>query len=69
VLLSSPELENGLTYVLYAGGSSNGTATDGLYSSETYTGGSQLASFTIASVVAGAGSAAGGFGGGGRGRP
>jgi hypothetical protein len=69
VLLSSPELENGLTYVVYSGGSSSGTLTDGLYSGGTYTGGTQVASFTIASMVTSAGSAVGGFRGGPGSRP
>jgi hypothetical protein len=70
VLLSSPELENGVTYVVCSGGSSTGAVTDGLYSGGTYTAGTQVATFTIASMVTGAG-----FGGnmpgrgGGRRRP
>jgi len=62
VLLSSPELQNGSTYVVYSGGSSTGTVTDGLYSGGTYTAGTQVTSFTISSMVTGAGS--GGFPGG-----
>ena len=69
VLLSSPELENGSTYVVYSGGSAGGTAADGLYSGGTYTGGGQVASLTITSMVTGAGSSAGGLRGGGRTRP
>jgi hypothetical protein len=64
VLLSSPELENGSTYVVYSGGSSTGPATDGLYADGTYTAGTQVTSFTIAGTVTGAGSSAGGFHGG-----
>ena len=63
VVFSSPELEGGSTYVLYSGGSSSGTVTDGLYSGETYSGGSQVASLSITGMVTTAGSAAGGFGG------
>jgi hypothetical protein len=69
VLLSSPELENGSTYVVYSGGRSVGTVTDGLYSGGTYTAGTQVARFTISSIVAGAGSSTGGFRGGRGGRP
>ena len=69
VLLSSPELENGATYTVYAGGNSTGTVTDGLYSGGTYTAGTQVTSFTISSMVTGAGSYGGGFPGGGRRRP
>ena len=71
VLISTPELTNGETYVVYLGGSSNGTAVDGLYSSGTYTPGNELTTFTISSIVTGGGM--GGFmdGGGGMrpGRP
>jgi hypothetical protein len=70
VLLSSPELTNGSTYIVYSGGNSTGTVTDGLYSGGTYTAGTQVTSFTISSIVTGAGSSRGGFpsgGGGGRG--
>jgi hypothetical protein len=35
VVLSSPELKNGSTYIVYSGGSSTGTVTDGLYSGGT----------------------------------
>ena len=62
VLLSSPKLKNGSTYSVYSGGSSTGTVTDGLYSGETYTAGTQVTSFAISSMVTGAGS--GGFPGG-----
>jgi hypothetical protein len=67
VLLSSPELENGSAYTLYSGGSSSGTVSDSLYSGGTYNGGTQVASFTIVSMVTSAGSPAGGFRGGGPG--
>ena len=66
VVLSSPELENGETYVVYAGGSSSGAAADGLYSGGTYRGGTQVTSFTITGMVTGSGSQMGGFFGGGR---
>jgi len=66
VLVSTPELANGVNYLLYTGGSTTGTLTDGLYSSGTYTAGNQIASFTISSIITGAG-ALGGFPGGGGG--
>jgi hypothetical protein len=69
VVLSSPKLKNGTTYLVYSGGSSTGTVTDGLYSGGTYTAGTQVSSFTISSMVTGAGSYGGGFPGGGRRRP
>ena len=69
VLLSSPELENGSTYVLYSGGSSSGAVADGLYAGGTYTAGTQVASFTSTGTVTAAGSTAGGFRGGPGNRP
>jgi hypothetical protein len=68
VVLSSPELENGATYVIYSGGSSTGTVTDSLYSGGTYAAGTQVASLTISGMVTGAGSRGGGFPGGPGGR-
>jgi hypothetical protein len=67
VVLSSPKLNDGSTYLVYSGGSSTGTVTDGLYSGGTYTAGTQVASFTISSIVTGAGPSRGGFPGGGGG--
>lgn len=61
VVFCSPDLEQGSTYTVYSGGSSTGTATDGLYSGGTYSGGTGVATFTISSVVTNAGSAAGGM--------
>jgi hypothetical protein len=69
VVLSSPELENGSTYVVYSGGSSTGSVADGLYSGGAYTAGTQVAEFTISSMVTGAGAAGGGLPGGGGGGP
>ena len=70
VVLSSPELENGTTYVVHSGGSSSGTETDGLYADGTYTGGTQVSSFTITGMVTGESTGMPAFGGGGRrGRP
>ena len=61
VVISSPELENGATYVVYTGGSSTGKGADGLYSGGTYTPGTQVFSLKISGMVTGAGG--GGFGG------
>lgn len=68
LVLSSPQLTNGATYTLFTGGNSSGTVTDGLYSGGSYSAGTQLASFTISSVVTTVGSA-GGMGPGGGGFP
>jgi len=64
VVLSSSNLENGVTYTVYTGGSSTGTVADGLYAGGTYTGGTQVTSFTISSMVTSAGASGGGFRGG-----
>jgi hypothetical protein len=71
-VISSPEMENGVTYVVYAGGQATGTVTDGLYTDSTYSAGTQVSSFTIASIVTGESTGMGGPGGmpgGGRPRP
>jgi hypothetical protein len=54
-VISSPELQNGATYVVYSGGRSTGVATDSLYAGGKYTAGAQVASYTLTSVVTGAG--------------
>jgi hypothetical protein len=64
VVLCSPELGNSSTYVVYAGGSSTGSVTDGLYSGGAYAPGTQVASFSISSVVTTVGSSGGAFPGG-----
>jgi hypothetical protein len=69
VLLSSPELENGSTLVVYSGGNSSGAASEGLYAGGAYSGGTQVDSLKISGVVTTGGLAAGGFPGGRRGRP
>jgi hypothetical protein len=69
LLLSSPALENGVTYTVYAGGSVTGTENDSLYVDGIYTPGTEVATFTISSAVTLAGSANTGFFGGGPGGP
>jgi hypothetical protein len=64
LLLCSAELEKGVSYNVYLGGSSTGTVTDGVCSGGTYSGGTLTASLTISSTVTSVGSA-GGFNGGG----
>ncbi|HOP05764.1 MAG TPA: carbohydrate-binding domain-containing protein [candidate division Zixibacteria bacterium] len=51
VVFSSSSLKTGSTYNVYTGGSTTGTAVDGLYSGGTYTPGSQLVSFTQKATV------------------
>ena len=50
-IFSSSDFVSGSTYDVYLGGSSTGTAIDGLYIDGTYTAGSKYASFTISSMV------------------
>lgn len=74
VVFSSPELENGATYLLFSGGRSTGTVTDGLYTRGAYAAGQQVTSLTLSSIVTGANPWGGGPGGqmppgGGRRRP
>ena len=54
IVISSPELKNGVTYVVYSGGSSTGAVTDSLYAGGKYTAGTQVASYTLTSVITGA---------------
>jgi hypothetical protein len=53
IVFSSPELEHGATYLVFSGGSSTGTATDGLYTEGSYKDGAQVASLTLESIVTG----------------
>jgi hypothetical protein len=62
--LSSPELKDGETYVVYVGGSATGSVTDSVYADASYSPGTEVARFTISSVVTAAGVAGGGFMGG-----
>ncbi len=64
VLISSPDLQNGESYVLYTGGSASGTVVDGLVTDGDYTPGMQAASFTISRIITGSGGMMGGPGGG-----
>lgn len=80
VVVSSPELKEG-SYTVYTGGSSTGTAVDGLYTDGEYNGGTEFVTFDITSSVTwvnesgittapsgmGGPGGGGGFGGGGRG--
>lgn len=51
VYVSSPELKKGGRYTLYSGGTSTGTATNGLYEDGSVQGGTKIASFDIAHTV------------------
>jgi hypothetical protein len=64
LVLSSPALEDGATYVVYTGGSATGTVADGLYAGGSYSPGTEAARVTLTSIVTVSGSAPGGFMGG-----
>jgi hypothetical protein len=53
---SSPALTSGETYRVYLGGSTTGSAINGLVSDGSYTGGTEYTSFTVSSVVTQVGS-------------
>lgn len=62
LLLCSADIQEGATYKVYVGGSSTGTATDGVYSGGSYTPGTEYATLTLSGIVTTYGS----FGGMGR---
>jgi hypothetical protein len=51
VVFSSPELAAGMDCVVYTGGTSTGTAVDGVYYGGEYTAGTEFAAFTLSGVV------------------
>lgn len=51
IVLSSPELANGVTYDVYFGGSDTGSVADGLYQGGSYTPGDLYTNFTISGIV------------------
>ena len=53
VLISSTELQEGESYLVYTGGSSSGTNLDGLITNGEYTPGTRVADFTITSIITG----------------
>jgi hypothetical protein len=70
IAFSSPQIVQGDTLTIYTGGSSSGTATDGLYQGGSYTPGTESASLKITGVLTTSGSVGGGPGmGGPRRRP
>lgn len=50
-VITSPNLKSDGTYTLYSGGTSTGTATDGLYKDGEYQGGTEVVNFTISSSI------------------
>ena len=69
LVLSSPELKQGQTYIVYAGGEFTGQATDGVYTKAAdYEMGEELGRFTVTDTVSYVGGGSRGLGGwGGRG--
>ncbi|MEE4193970.1 MAG: carbohydrate-binding domain-containing protein [Anaerolineae bacterium] len=53
IVVSSPKLANGESYVVSIGGQSSGEAFNGLYTDGNYNGGTEVASFTITSIITG----------------
>lgn len=51
VVLSSPAIQNGSTYIVYLGGSSTGLVADCLYSGGAYTPGTEYASLTASGIT------------------
>lgn len=51
VVFSSPSLKRSTEYVVYSGGSTSGTSSDGLYFGGIYTPGTEVARFTISGTV------------------
>ena len=61
LVVCTPALQKGASYVLYAGGTCTGQEENGLYSGGEYSGGTELCSFTVQETCTVCGS--GGFGG------
>lgn len=51
IALSSTQLVNGETYTVFYGGTDSGTLTNSLYSGGSYSGGTELGTFTVSSTV------------------
>lgn len=53
ISISAPDIKSGESYVLSSGGSDSGTAIDALVQGGSYSGGTQVVSFTMSSTVMG----------------
>ena len=62
MVLCTSDLKTGETYTVSVGGSVTGTAKDGIYKG-AYSGGTEVASFTVENTLSTAGNATGGMGG------
>jgi len=51
VVVSSPDLKKDGSYAIYSGGTSSGTAVDGLYTDGTYSGGTKVVAFQSTSNI------------------
>lgn len=51
IIVSSPDIETGKTYTAYVGGTSTGTAVNGLYTDGEYSGGTEIGRVTISDGV------------------
>ena len=51
IVVSSPDIQTGVTYQIFMGGSSTGGEVDGLYSGGVYSGGTNVTSLSISSTV------------------
>lgn len=49
--ISTPDMKNGATYTLYEGAQPSGTATNGYYADPSSTGGSEVLTFTVSSML------------------
>lgn len=72
IFVSTPEIETGKTYNVSTGGTATGEKKDSVYTDKTYSGGTELGSFTadnvassVGSVMMGMGGPGGGMGGAG----
>lgn len=51
IVISSPKLKKGNSYIVYKGGTSTGSKVDGIYTDGTYSGGEKVLEFTISDAV------------------
>ena len=67
IVFSSPDIKNGKTYTVYAGGEySGGEENDGLMANGTFSGGTSAGSVTVSQIVSNIGNGGGGMFGGGQ---
>ncbi len=69
LVFSSPQLKTGETYEIWTGGTGSGSPENGVYHSNTYNGGSAIASINQTAIVTGGGNMGGGMNPGGGMKP